>query len=101
MNRFVPVEKTCSLWPHCGCRDHLVTFDRLLDDEQRIWEPEELSGLETVLYFTLLCVSSHCPDKRHRRAAEIELMKPYWDNQRAGLVIGEGFRRVPVERRRA
>jgi hypothetical protein len=88
MSRFVSLERRCWLWPNCACRSHLVNFNKLLDDDERIWEPEELSTAETILYFTLECVSNYCPDTRIRKAAEIELMKPWWENQRPWPVPG-------------
>src|SRR5262245_49196698 len=94
MSKFVPVERRCWLWPNCACHSHLVNFDKLLDDDQRIWKPEELSAVETILYFTLECVASYCPDAQTRKAAEIELMYPWWENQRRGQTLGEGFKRV-------
>ena len=92
------LERRCQFWPNCACRSHLVNFDKLLDDDERIWEPEELGAVETVLYFTLECVANYCPDTRIRRAAEIELMKPWWNHQRGGQILGEGFKRVQVRK---
>jgi hypothetical protein len=53
---------TCLLWPNCACRHNIEHSDEALDDKTRIFDMETLEYAADLLYFTMACVSEHCPD---------------------------------------
>jgi hypothetical protein len=59
----------CGLWPSCVCGDKWRFF------QDAPLEAYEGPGAEPILEATLACVSAHCPDRRFRAHATVQLMK--------------------------
>jgi hypothetical protein len=69
--------------PCCLCVRKLAFYaDRFGEDEQ--WTLKELATVETLIFSALCCVRDNSPNPAVRRYATIQLMKPFWDRQRAG-----------------
>jgi hypothetical protein len=81
---------TCLLWPDCACHDTLVHWQRLLDDADETFTPEEVDAAETVIYFAVACAAKHCPDRP---------TKAYCDRQYANLTARR--QRIELARLRA
>ncbi len=74
--------KRCQLWPSCSCHRQWVHLqDRLGQDG---WSFDEIAAVETTIFFMLSCVSAHCPDRKVRASATLQLLNPWWDRQRRG-----------------
>ena len=68
-------EKTCVLWPDCGCRGHLVQYQQLLMDERRVFTPSELEEIETLVFYSIACAAEHCPDPKIKRYCTAQFQK--------------------------
>jgi hypothetical protein len=74
--------KECLAWPDCSCCIQLSLWARELENQDRVWDLEELAIGEMMIFVNLACVSSRCPDKRTRQYAKRQLRKPFWDRQK-------------------
>jgi hypothetical protein len=54
----------------------------MLQDEQREWKFDDLEAGEVMIFVSLVCVRSHCPDMDVREFARQQLRKPFWDRQK-------------------
>src|SRR5262245_26017000 len=83
------LEGRCQFWPRCECarcldNDQLYrAVVRLADEHFPAPTKEEIENIEVKVYLVLSCVSANCPEARVRRYASVELMKPFYDRQRA------------------
>ena len=59
--------KTCLLWPYCACHDNIVKWQQALEDDDRIFTAEELSWAEDIIYVSVACAATHCPDRKIKR----------------------------------
>jgi len=75
-------QKECSLYPDCACHQTLVRFQEKLPDAGIVWTTDELSGIETVIFCSLECLSRYCPDPVVKAYAQRQLSNPWWDAQR-------------------
>jgi hypothetical protein len=86
--------KRCQLWPSCCCN----RLWRHFQNQQFEGRPvEQLAQDETSIFVMLSCLEAHCPSKKVRTSAAIQLLNPWWDRQRRGEELTEEF----CERRRA
>jgi hypothetical protein len=82
-------EVYCQIWPWCDCArdlDHDQLYRAVAEmADERLPAPtrEQVEIMEVRVYVTLSCLSVKCPDVRVRRYATLELMKPFYDRQRA------------------
>jgi hypothetical protein len=74
--------KECLVWPDCSCCIQLSAWARELEDQEKIWDLEELAIGEMMIFINLACVSFRCPDKRIRQCAKRHLRHPFWDRQK-------------------
>jgi len=81
--------KRCVFWPECSCArdlDHAHLYrivERMADERFPAPTKEQVEIMEVKVYLLLSCLSVKCPDVRVRRYATLELMKPFYDRQRA------------------
>jgi len=79
----------CQFWPECECARMAANntlysvVARLGDERFPAPTPEEVEAIEVKVYMMLSCVSANCPVRRLRHQAQVELMKPFYDRQRA------------------
>lgn len=83
--------KRCNLWPDCACNKTLVHWQRKLLASCSPWEFEILSWAETSIYLALECVAAHCPSRKMKVYAQLQLLNPWWDRQRRGEELTEEF----------
>jgi hypothetical protein len=74
--------KRCDLWPDCCCNKTLLHWQDRLPYEEFELTLEQLSWAETSVFLALSCIAAHCPQRRVRAYAEMQLIKPWWDRQR-------------------
>jgi hypothetical protein len=61
------MNKTCQLWPCCGCHETLERWATDLIDEEKIWELDVLEAGEVMVFISLCCVARHCPDRATKK----------------------------------
>ena len=59
----------CGLWPECICAEKWRFYQDASPDAY------DCPGAEPIIEATLACVSAHCPDRRFRAQATVQLMK--------------------------
>ena len=74
----------CNLWPGCSCYQTLLHWQHALEEGDD-WSVAQLSWAETSIFLALSCVAVHCPSRKYREFAQLQLLNPWWDCQRAGL----------------
>ena len=74
--------RVCLVWPNCRCAVSLEKWAQDLEDECRVWEPNELQWIETDIFLSLACISEHCPDIEMKIYAKGQLTRPYWNRQK-------------------
>lgn len=83
--------KRCDLWPECACNKTLEHWQRKLLTTSSPWEFEILSWAETSIYLALECVAAHCPNRKMKSYAQVQLLNSWWDRQRRGEELTEEF----------
>jgi hypothetical protein len=76
-------QKHCQ--PDCTCIRRLTFYqEKFLRGEDEQWTIAQLATAETLIFSALCCVRDNSSDPAVRRYSTIQLMKPFWDRQRAG-----------------
>jgi hypothetical protein len=89
-------KKICQSWPNCNCYFYLALWRKNLQDEDEMWDRNDLEIAAEMIFITLHCVERRCPDKTLRDFAKGQLAKEFWDKQRAkfnGATLNLGVRR--------
>jgi hypothetical protein len=73
--------KVCADWPNCNCYSYLALWAKNLQDEEKLWDIEDLLIAEEMIFVTLACVEHRCPDKEIRTFAKQQLREPFWERQ--------------------
>ena len=81
--------KRCELWPECTCHELVIRWQQLPDDEWPLLEFEQLAWAETSIFLALSCLERHCPDRRVRAYATLQLLDPWWNRQKRGEELTE------------
>jgi hypothetical protein len=69
--------------PECVCAQRCQYWDvKLAEYCKTPATPEQLEWAEVDLFLTLNCIVAHCPNRRARRKATIELLHPVFNRQR-------------------
>jgi hypothetical protein len=94
--------KRCGLWPECGCASQLEFWQKKFRHDPIGWDLEQLRRADLSIYLMLECIAAHCPNRKIRAKAEIELLNPFWDRQRRGEELTEEYvaKRVAEAKRR-
>src|SRR5262245_39946818 len=67
----------CTDWPNCRCGEKWCHWNEVLDQEP-VWSEEEIEWVLLDTACMLHCMAKHCPDKRARRHATINLLHPIY-----------------------
>jgi hypothetical protein len=78
--------RECASWPACHCYSYLAQWGKNLQDEDEVWEIEDLEIAEFMIFVTLACVEHRCPDQEIRDYAKQQLRKPFWARQWAKAI---------------
>ena len=73
-------EKRCGLWPDCGCSKTLRHWEDRIFTET--FTEAQLAWAETSIFLSLSCIEVHCPNKKMRAYATLQLLNSGWDRQR-------------------
>jgi hypothetical protein len=76
--------KRCDLWPECSCHKSLLHWQGLLSDDGMVWEFDHLQWADTSIFLVLSCLERHCPNRKVKAYAAMQLLDPWWDRQRRG-----------------
>jgi hypothetical protein len=79
--RLLRIDRRCSLLP-CPCRANLARWQRNLENEEFVWTLEDLKGIETSIFGSLLCAAFRCSDPTIRAYAQSQLANKHWDQQK-------------------
>jgi hypothetical protein len=86
----------CQFWPDCTCHETLKHWQDVLPNNR--FSFEALQWAETAIFLALSCVEAHCPSRKHREFAQVQLLNPWWDRQRRGEEMSrEFFKRLQEE----
>jgi hypothetical protein len=75
--------EVCTTWPDGHCYSFLALWGRLLSDEEKVFDRNDLEMAEDMIFIKLCCVQRHCPDVEIRFYARDQLRKEFWDRQKA------------------
>ncbi len=78
---------TCTLWPECSCHDNLLKWQAALLDEDRTFNSEQLEWAEEVLFYTMACVSRHCPEPKIKKFGERQFARLTARRERIALKV--------------
>jgi hypothetical protein len=57
----------CRRWPACICKEHWDFYDQA--------PVEYLEHAQLIIEAMLACISEHCPDRRYRQHATVQILK--------------------------
>ena len=72
---------------NCGCYERLVGMAQRLADETVIYSPEEIHGIEDVVFITLSCVEQNHRDYAVRTWAREQLTAQWCLEQKAKSLL--------------
>jgi hypothetical protein len=82
--------KRCQIWPECSCAKIIVRWQERPVEEWPV-EIKDLAWVELSIFLALSCAERHCPDRKVRAYAAVQLLNPYWNRQRRGEELTEEF----------
>jgi hypothetical protein len=84
--------KRCGLFPECTCYYTVARWagNLLDDDEGEEFTLEELKVANDMIFYSLACLSRHCPHPKMKRWAKAQLRDRWWDElKRIGPGMGQ------------